>query len=122
MDKLHILKTEEDYDAALNELLELAKSGIGEGNIERYELLSLLVENYDDRHVSIHEADPIEAIRFIMEQNELKAPDMRGIFGTTSRFYEVMSGKRSLTLNMIRKLHDKFGISADILIRKPALA
>ena len=122
MDQLHILKTEKDYDAALNELLELAKNGIAESNVERYDLLALLVKNYDDRHVSIPEADPIEAIRFIMEQNDLKAPDMRGIFGTTSRFYEVMNGKRSLTLSMIRKLHDKFGISADILIRKTATA
>jgi HTH-type transcriptional regulator/antitoxin HigA len=122
MDQLHILKTEEDYDTALNELLELAKGGIDENNVDRYELLSLLVENYDDKHVSIPEADPIQAIRFIMEQSGLKAPDMRGVFGTTSRFYEVMNGKRSLTLNMIRKLHDMFGISADILIRNTAIA
>lgn len=122
MDHVHILKTEDDYNAALDELLELAQAGIDESNSEQYELLSLLVQDYDTKHVSIPVADPIEAIRFIMEQNELRPVDMRPIFGTTSRFYEVMNGKRSLNLNMIRKLHNRFGISADLLIQDPAMA
>jgi len=118
MKDVHLIKTEEQYDAVMAEVLNLAKlnPAVDTEEYERLTILSLLVEDYDNKHYPIPECTPAEAIRFVMEQNELTAKDMTPYFGTTSRFYEVVNGKRNLTLSMIKKLHNSLGISYNSLM------
>ena len=84
---------------------------------KKLELLALLIKNYDDKHTTFEKPTSVEAIKFRMEQGGLTVSNLVSIFGTTSRAYEVLNGKRKLTINMIRKLHDQLGISTDILIQ-----
>jgi HTH-type transcriptional regulator/antitoxin HigA len=117
---IHLIKTEEEYDKIMEEVLILAKNNPkpNTADYEKLMLLSLLIEEYDKEHYSTPPSDPIEAIKFRMEQQGLKPIDMRKIFGTTSRYYEVITGKRSLSVQMIRNIHKSLNISADILINE----
>jgi HTH-type transcriptional regulator/antitoxin HigA len=94
-----------------------AKAGTSEG--DELELLSLLVQAYEDKAFPIDKPDPIAAIRFRMEQQGLEASDLVPLIGSRSRVSEVLSGRRSLSLRMIRALTDGLGISADVLIGRP---
>jgi HTH-type transcriptional regulator / antitoxin HigA len=80
-------------------------------------VLAILVEAYEEEHFPIDPPDPIEAIRFRLEQQGLDTKALIGVIGSRSRVYEVMRGKRALSLQMIRRLHQRFGIPADMLIR-----
>ena len=116
---VHPIKTEEEYDRIADELIELAENyeNLNEEEKEKYELYSMLINSYDDKHYpfdNFRAKTPQDAIKGTMELLNLKPKDMSKYFGTTSRFYEVMNGKRNLTLNMIRKLKKDFNISADI--------
>ncbi len=84
--------------------------------MDELEILSVLVEKYEDEHFPIASPDPIEAIKFRMEQMGLSQGDLAGIIGSRSRASEVLRGKRSLTINMIRLLHERLNIPAEILI------
>ena len=84
---------------------------------KRAEVLAALVEQYEATHYPIDPPHPIEAIKFRMEQEGLTVKDMGGIIGKPNRVYEVFNGTRPLTLAMIRRLHEKLGIPADILIQ-----
>jgi HTH-type transcriptional regulator/antitoxin HigA len=112
MCKLKPIKTEEDYDLALKRMEEIfhAEEGTEEG--DEAEVLMLIIEEYH----SIGNPDPIEAIKFIMEQKNLKQKDLADILGYRSRVSEVLSGKRKLNLEMIRKLHEKLNISYETLM------
>ena len=83
------------------------------------ELLSLVIEAHERKTVSIDPSDPIEAIRFRMDQAELTAADVAHCFGGRSRVYEVLNGRRALNVNMMRALHEHLGIPADILLGRP---
>jgi len=115
--ELKPIRTEADYDAAMAEIEQLwgAKSGTAKG--DRLDVLATLVEAYEARQYPIDPPDPIEAIRFRMEQQGISRKDLEPMIGTRGRVSEVLSGKRSLTIDMIRRLHDGLGISADILIQ-----
>jgi HTH-type transcriptional regulator/antitoxin HigA len=76
----------------------------------------LIVEKYEDEHFAIAASDPIEAIKFLMEQNSLSRKDLEPFIGTSGRVSEVLSKKRSLTLTMIRKLHEGLKIPYECLI------
>ena len=80
-------------------------------------MLATLVEAYEQKHFPIDPPDPIEAIRFRLEQQDLDPRALVGIIGGRSRVYEVMQRKRALSLEMIRRLHQRFGIPAEVLIR-----
>lgn len=80
---------------------------------------SLLVENYEEAHFPIAKPDPVEAIRFRLEQSDAKPSDLIPYLGTKSRVFEVMSGKRPLSLAMIRALHQRLKIPAEVLIEEP---
>ena len=111
------IRTEKDYDAALKEVERLwgAKSGTPEG--DRLDVLATLIEVYEDEHYPMEPPDPIEAIKFRMEQQGLTRKDLEPLIGTRTRVAEVLNRKRGLSIEMIRRLHKVLGISADILIR-----
>jgi len=111
------IRNEKDYDAALAEVERLwgAKSGTPRG--DRLDVLATLIEAYEERRFPFALPDPIEAIKFRMEQQGLTRKDLEAMIGTRTRIAEVLSRKRSLSIAMIRRLHDKLGIPAEVLIR-----
>ncbi len=111
------IRNEKDYDAALAEVERLwgAKSGTPRG--DRLDVLATLIEVYEGERFPMDPPDPIEAIKFRMEQQGLTRKDLEDIIGTRTRIAEVLARKRGLSIAMIRRLHDKLGISADVLIR-----
>jgi HTH-type transcriptional regulator / antitoxin HigA len=117
MKDLRPIRSERDYEHALAEVEELwgAKAGTPKG--DRLDILATLIEAYETEHYPMDPPDPIEAIKFRMEQQGLTRKDLEEILGTRTRVSEVLNRKRGLSINMIRALHDKLGISAEILIR-----
>jgi len=116
-DELKPIRTENDYEAALEEVDRLwgAKSGSAEG--DRLDVLATLIDAYEAQHHPMDPPDPIEAIQFRMEQLGLTRKDLEPMIGGRGRVAEVMNRKRSLSIEMIRNLHVHLGISADVLIR-----
>ena len=92
-----------------------AKSGTPKG--DRLDVLATLIDAYETRHYPMDPPDPIEAIQFRMEQQGLTRKDLEPMIGTRARVAEVMSRRRNLSIDMIRRLHKQLGISAEILIR-----
>lgn len=115
------IRTEADYEAALAEVERLwgAKAGTAKGN--RLDVLATLIDVYESQHYPMDPPDPIEAIKFRMEQQNLTRKDLEGIVGTRTRIAEILNRRRGLSINMIRRLHEKLGISTDILIRPTRL-
>jgi len=111
------IRTKADYERALREIERLWGAGEGTADGDRLDVLATLVEAYEQKHFPIDTPDPIEAIRFRLEQQGLDHRALLGVIGTRSRVYEVMQRKRALSLEMIRRLHQRFGIPADVLIR-----
>ena len=114
------IKTKVDYRAALKEIEALMTARAGSPEGERLDILVTLVEAYEKRHFHFDLPDPVEAIKFRMEQMALTPKDLVPMIGQINRVYEVLNRKRSLTLQMIRRLHQKLGIPAESLIREPA--
>ena len=116
MKNLKPLRTEEDYRAALGELQGLwgAKSGTARG--DRLDVLATLIDVYESEHYPINAPDPIEAIKFRMEQLELKPSDLAKILGGRSRVSEVLNKKRKLTVEMMRSLRKHLAIPAESLL------
>ena len=81
-------------------------------------MLTLLIDTYEKAHYPVEDPDPIEAIKFRMEQMGLKQADLAIIIGHKSRASEILNKKRKLTLSMIRKISDKLNISTDVLVRE----
>lgn len=111
------IKTQADYEAVLQEIEALfeAKPGTPEG--DRLEILSTLVEAYEEQHYPISAPDPIEAIRYYMESRGLSRRDLEPYVGSRARVSEVLNKKRPLSLTMIRNLHEGLGIPAEVLIQ-----
>jgi HTH-type transcriptional regulator/antitoxin HigA len=111
------IRSEADYNMALAEVDRLwgARSGTPEG--DRLDVLATLIDAYESEHHPIDPPDPIEAIKFRIEQQGLTRKDLEGILGTRTRVAEVLNRRRGLSINMIRRLHEKLGISAETLIR-----
>jgi HTH-type transcriptional regulator / antitoxin HigA len=111
------IRSKRDYEAALREveLLWGAKAGTRAG--DRLDVLATLIDAYEAEHYPMDPPDPIEAIKFRMEQRGLTRRDLEAIIGTRTRIAEVLSRKRGLSIAMIRRLHEHLGISADVLIR-----
>ncbi len=111
------IRTEADYEAALGEVEILwgARSSSREG--DRLDVLATLIDVYETKHFPIDPPDPIEAIQFRMEQQGITRKDLEPMIGTRARVTEVLNRKRNLSIGMIRRLHDKLGISADVLIQ-----
>ena len=113
------IKTEADYDEALAEISGLLDAPQGSPDGDRLEVLSILVDAYEDLHHPIDPPDPIEAIKFRMEQMGLTRKDLEPMIGGRGRVSEVLNRKRRLSFAMIRKLHAELGIPAEILIAEP---
>lgn len=112
------IRTKADYKAALkavSALMELDPDlGTAEG--DRLDVLATLVQAYENKHLPIERPDPIEAIKFRMEQSGLTVKDMAAYIGSSNRVYEVLARKRPLSLAMIRRIHKGLGIPAEVLI------
>jgi HTH-type transcriptional regulator/antitoxin HigA len=115
--ELKPIRNDADHAAAMAEIERLwgAKSGTPAG--DRLDVLAMLVDSYEALHYPLDPPDPIEAILFSMEQQGLSRKDLEPMIGTRARVSEVLNGKRSLTIEMIRRLYEGLGIPADILIR-----
>ena len=113
------IKTDADYRGALKEIesLMMAETDTPEG--ERLDVLVTLVEAYENRHFPLDLPDPVEAIKFRMDQMGLSPKDLEPMIGRLNRVYEVLNHKRPLTLKMIWKLHRGLGIPAESLIKQP---
>jgi HTH-type transcriptional regulator/antitoxin HigA len=111
------IRTKKDYEAALAEVAQLwgAKSGTPAG--DRLDVLATLIDAYETIHYPMDPPDPIEAIKFRMEQQGLTRRDLEPLIGTRTRVAEVLNRRRSLSISMIRRLHRALGISAEVLIR-----
>ncbi len=121
MGHLKIIKDERAHQAALDALVRLLEADPSEGTPEADEIdvLSLLIQKYEDEHFPLELPDPLEAIGFRMQQQGLTRKDLVPMMGSASKVSEVLSGKRPLSLSMIRRLHDGLGIPAEVLIREP---
>jgi HTH-type transcriptional regulator/antitoxin HigA len=113
-----IIKTEEDYKAALERLEIIFDAKINTPEGDELELLSLLIENYENQHFPIEMPDPIEAIKFRMEQLNYQPKDLIKILGFRSRVSEILSKKRKLTLEMIRSLNQNLHIPTAVLVQE----
>jgi HTH-type transcriptional regulator/antitoxin HigA len=111
------IKTDADYRAALAEIETLMAATLDSPEGERLDLLVTLVEAYERDHYPMDLPDPVEAIRFEMEQNGLTPKDLEPMIGRSNRVYEILSRKRPLTLKMIWRLHRDLGIPAESLIK-----
>lgn len=116
------VRSEADYRAALGDIAALMESDPAPGTPkgDRLDILATLVQAYEARHFPIDAPDPVEAIKFRMEQSGLTVKDLEPIIGRANRVYEVLSRKRPLTLAMIRRLHRSLGIPAEVLIAENA--
>ncbi|MHC8340982.1 helix-turn-helix domain-containing protein [Pseudomonas sp. HLT2-19-2] len=113
------IHTDEDYRAALKNVSALfgnePEPGTPEGDY--FDIMITLIEAYESKRFPVDLSNPIDAIKFRMEQASLSAADLAPAIGRTNRVYEVLNGERALTLPMIWKLHDLFGIPAQSLIK-----
>ncbi len=114
---INLIKIENDYNQALErlEIIFDAKRGTEEG--DELELLGILIDQYEKEHFPIEMPDPIEAIKFRMEQMGYTQNDLAKIIGFKSRASEILNKKRKLSLEMIRQLHTRLNIPTDVLIQ-----
>ena len=110
------IKTKADHRAALKEIETLMHARAGSREGERLDVMVTLVEAYEKKHHPLDLPDPVEAIKFRMEQMALTPKDLVPMIGQINRVYEILNRKRPLTLAMIRRLHQSLGISGDVLI------
>lgn len=112
------IHTEADYKATLKEISLLLDCDPDPGTPQgdRLDILAALVQAYEARHLPMAAPDPVEAIKFRIEQSGLSVKDLEPLIGKSNRVYEVLNRKRPLTLAMIRRLHKHLGIPADVLI------
>src|SRR6202023_3923907 len=111
------IRSKRDHESALKEVERLwgAKAGARDG--DRLDVLATLIDVYEAKHFPMDPPDPIDAIKFRMEQQGLTRRDLEGIIGTRTRIAEVLNRKRGLSMGVIRRLHERLGISAEGLIR-----
>jgi len=109
------IKTQEDYENTLNQIENLMDAKPNTPQMDKLEVLTTLVEAYETQHYVIDAPDPIEAIKFRMEQEGLKQKDLVAIVGSKSRVSEILNKKRKLTIEMIRNLHKQLHIPIESL-------
>ena len=111
------IKTKKDYKNALKRLEIIFDSEPGTKTGDELEILSILIDKYESEHFPIDLPDPIEAIKFRMEQLGMQQKDLAEVIGFKTRVSEILNRKRKLTLNMVRKLNEYLSIPTDILIQ-----
>lgn len=110
------IKTEQDYKLALERLDMIFDASPNTPEGDEAEIISLLIENYENQHYPIEAPDPIEAIKIRMEEMNIKQKDLVGVIGGKSRVSEILNKKKRLTVDMIRKLEEMLNLSASILV------
>jgi len=120
--EINPIKTEQDYDLALERVNLIFDAQPETQEFDELDILVTLIEKYEAIHYSIPALDPIEALRFMMEQNAMNDSDLGILLNSRSRVSELFNRKRSLTIKQIRILHEKLKIPAAILIKDYALA
>ena len=116
--KYKILKTNKEYQKALERLDKIFDAIKGSSEADELELLSLLIEQYEDKHFPLNLPDPIEAIKFRMEQMGYTQTDLANAIGLKSRASEILNRKRKLTLDMIRSLNERMNIPIELLVKE----
>ena len=116
--EIKAIKTEKDYSLALERLEIIFHAEVDTPDGDEAEVLSILIEKFEEEHYPIGMPDPIEAIKFRMEQMGMKQKDLAEAVGFTSRVSEILNGKRKLTLGMIRKLSSTLNIPTEVLIHE----
>jgi|SRR5579872_2071866 len=116
-DEIKPIRSETDYQAALSEVERLWGAKLGTPAGDRLDILATLIDAYESEHEPMDPPDPIEAIKFRMEQQGLTRRDLETMLGSRARVAEILNRKRDLSIGMIRRLHERLGISADVLIR-----
>jgi HTH-type transcriptional regulator/antitoxin HigA len=111
------IRTKRDHEAALAEVERLWGAKLGTPKGDRLDVLATLIEAFEEAHYPMDPPDPIEAIKFRMEQQGLSRKDLEALIGTRTRVAEILNRRRNLSIAMIRRLHERLGISADVLIR-----
>ena len=119
---IHPIRNDRDHARALRQVEKLWGARAGSPEAEKLEVLVTLVDAYEAKHHPIDPPDPIEAIRFRMEQEGLTRADLEKLIGSRARVSEILNGRRPLTLQMIRRLRDALGISADVLVGRDPLS
>ena len=118
--EIKLIKTKKEYTVALQRVDELfaagAKKGSAQGN--ELELLLVLIDLYEEEHTPVDAPEPVEAIKFRMEQLNLKPKDLEDIIGNKSLVSKILNKKRTLSLSMIRAIHEKLNISTNVLIKE----
>ena len=114
--QLKPIKNENDYEEALKLMDHVFDAEEGTPDADVRDVLAVLIEDYEDKHYQIDLPDPLSALKFRMEQSELTQKDLVPLLGSRSKVSEVLSGKRNLSLRMIRALHSHLGIPAEVLI------
>jgi HTH-type transcriptional regulator/antitoxin HigA len=111
------IRTKKDYEQALSRLELIFDSKKGSDKGDELEILGILIENYENEKFPIGFPDPIEAIKFRMEQMGYSQTDLANVVGLKSRASEILNRKRKLSLEMIRQIHDKLNIPTEVLIQ-----
>ena len=116
--RLKILKTKKEYLTALERFEEIFQAKAGAPESDEADVLSLLIQVYEDKHYILDAPDPISAIKYRMEQQGLTNNDLAGILGFKSRVTDLFNRHRKLSLSMIRKLHDQFQIPLETFLKE----
>ncbi|MEO2050282.1 MAG: helix-turn-helix domain-containing protein [Allomuricauda sp.] len=116
--EVKIIKTKKQYNEYLKRLNEIFDAKKGTPESDEFDLLALVIEKYEEEKYPIEEPHPIEAIKFMMEQNNIDDEQLGEIINSRSRVSELFSGTRKLNLNHIRAIHEKLRIPAEILIKE----
>lgn len=111
------IKSESDYDRALRRVEVLWNAREGSSESDELNVLATLIEAFEREHYPVDLPNPLDAIRFRLDQRGEDVRALIGVIGQRTRVYEVMRGDRPLSLNMIRRLHERFGIPAEVLIQ-----
>ncbi len=111
------IRTKKDYEQALARLEVIFDSKRGTDEGDELEILGMLIENYENENFPVGFPDPVEAIKFRMEQLGYNQTDLANVVGLKSRASEILNRKRKLSLEMIRQLHDKLNIPTEVLIQ-----
>ena len=119
---LKVIETKKDYEIALKKFQELFHAKSGSEEEKEAKLLALLIEDFENKNIHIPEPDPIEAIKFMMEQSHMNLKDLAEILGNKGNVSKVLNRKRKLTIKMIRNLSTYLHIPTDILIKDYPLA
>lgn len=114
---MKLIKTKKDYNQALNRLEEIFDAGPNTPEGDELEILSMFIDKYEKEHHAVDLPDPIEAIKFRMEQLGYTQTDLARVIGLKSRASEILNKKRKLTLEMIRSLHKHLNIPTDVLVQ-----